>query len=132
MSELYNPLVSIITPFYNVEAYLAETIESVIHQDYVNWELILIDDGSSDASTAIAKSYADKFPSKIFYLEHSNHSNRGAAASRNEGISMAKGELISFLDSDDCLLPNKLQEQVALFKQMPEASVICESTKYWY
>ncbi len=127
-----NPLISIITPVFNVEPYLAETIESVIQQTYSNWELILVDDGSIDNSPAIAKTFASKFPGKIFYFEHPKHTNRGASASRNLGLAKARGALLSFLDSDDYLLPNKLEEQVKIFIQNPTISVVCEATKYWY
>ena len=96
---MYNPLVSVITPVFNVESFLRETIASVLNQQYTNWELILIDDGSTDGSAEIAKSYSSKFPGKIFYYEHEDHVNRGASPSRNLGLAKVKGELISFLDS---------------------------------
>ncbi|MBD0332076.1 MAG: glycosyltransferase family 2 protein, partial [Chitinophagaceae bacterium] len=73
-----SPLVSIVTPFLNVEVFLRDTIESVLEQDYKNWELILVDDGSTDRSTEIAKEYASQYPRQIFYYEHENHSNLGA------------------------------------------------------
>ena len=128
---MYNPLVSVITPVFNVKAFLVETIESVLSQQYNNWELILIDDGSTDGSAQIAKSYSGKFPGKIFYFEHENHVNKGASPSRNLGLSDAKGEVIAFLDSDDYWSPEKLQKQVELLNQNPEASVLCEATNYW-
>ena len=131
MNEIFNPLVSIITPFFNGELYLHETIESVIQQNYTNWELILIDDGSSDNSTTVAKFYSQKFAGKIFYIQHDHHENKGASASRNLGISKARGELVAFLDSDDFWLPEKLQTQVALLQEHPQATVSCEATKYW-
>ncbi|HZF66356.1 MAG TPA: glycosyltransferase family 2 protein, partial [Chitinophagaceae bacterium] len=132
MTKSNESLISIITPVFNVERFLEETIESVLKQSYSNWELLLIDDGSVDNSPAIAKAYANKYPAKIFYLEHEGHINRGASASRNLGLSKARGDLVSFLDSDDILLPDKLKEQVLIFERMPAASVICEATKYWY
>jgi glycosyltransferase involved in cell wall biosynthesis len=131
MNEIFSPLVSIITPFFNGERYLLETIESVIQQKYTNWELILIDDGSSDNSTRVAQSYSQKFAGKIFYIQHDNHENKGASASRNLGISKSRGELLAFLDSDDVWLPEKLQRQVDLLKENPQATVVCEATKYW-
>jgi glycosyltransferase involved in cell wall biosynthesis len=66
MIEPNMPLVSVVIPFFNAEIYLKETIESVLNQDYTDWELILIDDGSSDGSTSIAKEYAEKYLHKIF------------------------------------------------------------------
>lgn len=126
-----HPLISIVTPFFNGRAYLRETIESVVQQSYTNWELLLIDDGSSDNGEEIAKSYSGNFPGKIFYFEHDGHANKGASASRNLGIAQSRGELVAFLDSDDLWLPEKLEKQVALFLSNPEADVICEATKYW-
>lgn len=126
------PLVSIITPFLNAEKFLEECINSVLTQTYSNWELILIDDGSWDSSTNIAKRYAEMYPDKIFYREHEGHENRGASASRNMGIQISKGEYIAFLDSDDIYLPNKLQDQVVLLNACPDAGMLYAATEYWY
>ena len=125
-------LVSVIIPFFNAELYLKDTIESVISQRYKNWELILVDDGSTDKSTIIAQDFVSKYPEQIFYTEHEGHANKAAAASRNVGLTKAKGELVAFLDADDIWLPNKLEEQVAIFKTHPEVKLVCESSKYWY
>ncbi len=115
----------------NAESFLEETIESVIHQEYTNWELLLIDDGSSDASTAIAKEYSSKYPGKIIYLEHEGHVNKAAAASRNLGITKANGELAALLDADDIWLPQYLKQQMAIFQNNPQISMLCEATRYW-
>lgn len=132
MPDNQPPYVSVIIPFYNEEAFLVETINSVIHQEYDNWEAILVDDNGSEQCTAIAKDYQRKYPGKIVYADHPNHSNRGPAASRNLGIACAKGELVAFLDADDVWLPNKLKEQVQLFQQHPGVSMVCETSTYWY
>jgi glycosyltransferase involved in cell wall biosynthesis len=126
------PLVSIITPFLNTEKFFEECIESVLKQTYENWELLLVDDGSFDNSTKIAKRYANKHPQKIYYQEHQNHQNCGASASRNLGIQMSKGEYIAFLDSDDTYLPKKLEDQVALLNLQPQAGMLYASTEYWH
>ena len=126
------PLVSIITPFLNREMFLEKSIKSVLSQTYKHWELILVDDGSSDESTKIAKHYSSLYQEKIFYLEHKDHQNLGASASRNFGIKRSKGEYIAFLDSDDVYLSNKLEDQVALLNEQPEAGMLYSSTKYWY
>lgn len=126
------PLVSVITCFLNVEKFLAEMIQSVLAQDYTNWELILVDDGSTDNSTAIAQKYAADFPNKIFYHEHPGHTNKGASASRNVAIRLAKGEFLTFLDGDDVFLPQFLSQQINLQRQHPTAGLICEATEYWY
>src|SRR5688572_12616840 len=102
------PKISVITCFLNTELYIRETIESVLKQDYNNWELLLIDDGSVDRSTGIAKEFAAKYPDKIIYLEHENHINKGSGASRNLGIKKTSGTLIAFLDADDVWLPDML------------------------
>ena len=109
------PLVSVIIPFYNAGAWLDEAIKSVLHQTYTNWEIILIDDGSLKEDTVIAKSYASKFPERIFYVQHDGRINRGLTVSRNVGIQHAQGELIAFLDADDFWLPEKLQHQLNIF-----------------
>src|SRR5215203_7510694 len=128
---MYNPLVSVITPVFNVKSFLAETIESVINQQYGNWELILVDDGSTDGSAELARAFSRNYSSKIFYFEHEKNVNKGASPSRNLGLSHARGELIAFLDSDDIWLTEKLQKQVELLSQNPDATVLCEATNYW-
>ena len=125
-----NPLVSIIIPFYNAEKFLAEAIQSVLEQTYVNWELLLIDDGSTDSSSNIAREYARK--KRIHYIEHPSHQNRGACASRNAGASIATGEYIAFLDSDDVWLPDKLRQQLNVFDRVPDAAMVCGPAFYWF
>ena len=125
-------LVSVIISFLNEEHFLREAVESVFSQDYVNWELILIDDGSTDKSTKIAKELAANNPRKVIYTEHPHHGNMGLSASRNHGISLAHGELIAILDADDVWSPAKLRHQVDLITAYPEVSMICEASEYWY
>ena len=125
------PKVSIITCFLNVGQLLEEAVESVVAQTYQNWELWLIDDGSTDSSTDIAKKYAARYPGKIFYLEHAGHANIGASASRNVGVERCAGDLIAFLDGDDVWLPDLLGELVGLLQQHA-AAMVCEATEYWY
>lgn len=124
--------VSVIIPFFNEERFLEETIQSVLAQTYAHWEILLIDDGSSDGSTALAKAYAARYSDKIFYIEHQGHANKGLSATRNAGIAKAKGSLIALLDADDVWLPQKLQKQVAIFAQNPDVALLCESSLYWY
>ena len=102
-----NPLVSIIIPVYNVEKYIEETVRSVIGQTYLNWELILIDDGSSDQTYQILQDFTDE-RIKIYQ----NDKNRGPSYTRNRGLSLAKGEYIAFLDSDDLWEKEKLSKQL--------------------
>ncbi|MBD0332795.1 MAG: glycosyltransferase family 2 protein [Chitinophagaceae bacterium] len=126
------PLVSAIIIFLNGEKYLEEAIQSVITQTYQNWELLLVDDGSTDNSTAMALNYEQQWPGKIKYLQHDGHQNRGMSATRNLGIKHAKGEFIGFLDADDVWLPNKLEEQVHIFHKYPQCRMIYGRTQIWY
>ena len=125
-------LVSVITPFLNAEKYLEEAIESVIAQTYPHWELILMDDGSTDRSTEIAQRYCAAYPEKIFYLCHENHVNRGGSASRNVAFRKARGQYIAYVDADDIFLPNKLKDQVEILNSQPTAGSLYSSTEYWY
>jgi glycosyltransferase involved in cell wall biosynthesis len=126
------PLVSIVMIFFDEEKFLPAAIESVFAQTYENWELLLVDDGSSDGSTEIALRHAEQCPEKIRYLEHDQHRNRGASAARNLGISNAKGKYIAFLDADDVWLPQKLDHQVEILNSQPEAAMLCGATQWWY
>lgn len=103
-----NELVSIITPSYNTAGFIAETIESVLAQSYDNWELIIVDDCSTDNTDVIV----DRFLSdpRIRYIK--NDRNSGAAVSRNRALREAKGKWIAFLDSDDLWMTDKLEKQV--------------------
>ena len=105
---IYNPLISIIIPVYNTKRYLDETIGSVLKQTYENWELILVDDGSTDGSVDLIKDYCNS-DIRIRLIEQAN---AGQGAARNNGIRQAKGELIAFLDSDDLWTPEKLTIQL--------------------
>jgi glycosyltransferase involved in cell wall biosynthesis len=132
MNKGKTPLVSVITSFLNEERFLEEAILSVIQQQFTDWELILMDDGSTDKSTQIAKEYSEKYPDKVIYLEHEGHANKSTAFSRNFAISKARGELIAFLDGDDIWLPAKLAKQVELMQKHPQVSMLFEASEYWY
>jgi glycosyltransferase involved in cell wall biosynthesis len=118
--------------FLNAEKYIEEAIESVLKQSYSNWELILVDDGSTDRSTSIARRYAAGHGDRIRYVEHEGHENRGMSASRNLGVSFGTGEYVSFLDSDDMWLPGRLEHFVALVRAFPEAGMVYGPTLYWF
>lgn len=111
---MFKPLVSIIMPAFNVERYVSESIESVISQTFQDWELIIIDDCSTDRTFEIASNFA-KGDERIQALM--NELNFGGAQTRNKGIEVAKGKYIAFLDSDDLWLPNKLAEQIAFMEE---------------
>lgn len=107
-------LVSIVTPMHNAVNTIALTIQSVQKQTYENWEMIIVDDCSSDESVQIAKNYAEE-DTRIIVI--SNPTNMGVAKTRNFAIEHAKGQYIAFLDSDDLWRPNKLDIQLALMKE---------------
>jgi glycosyltransferase involved in cell wall biosynthesis len=123
------PRVSVIAIFFNAEAYLGEAIRSVLAQDYQHFELLLVDDGSTDASAAIAQNHVDS--ERVRVLHHPAHANRGATASRNLGIQEAKGELIAFIDADDRWRPHKLREQVELLDALPQVDAVCGAVNFW-
>lgn len=127
-----DPLVSVVVPFWNARPFLAEAIESVIAQTFPSWELLLIDDGSSDGSSEIVRRYAERSPERIRYLEHDRHQNRGVAASRNLGICHARAPYVAFLDADDVWFPNKLARQTAILDAEPEAAMVCGPSLFWY
>ena len=118
-------LVSIITPVYNGEKHLAETIMSVLAQSYENWEMLIVDDGSKDRSAAIAKSFADKDPRIKVICQ----SNRGCTAARNHGIREASGRYFCLLDSDDLWDPDFLKEQLALLAR-EHVFFVCAAYRY--
>lgn len=102
-------LVSIITPSYNSSNFIEETINSVLNQTYENWEMIIVDDCSTDNSVEIINEYLEK-DNRIKLLV--NEKNKGAAETRNEALKIAKGRFIAFLDSDDLWNCNKLEKQI--------------------
>lgn len=116
-------LVSIITPCYNGEKYISETIKSVMGQSYTNWEMLIIDDGSKDHSAEIVNSFARK-DQRIKLIQQEN---KGSAAARNNGIRCAEGQYIALLDADDLWLPEFLEKQIAYMKKK---NAICVSCAY--
>jgi glycosyltransferase involved in cell wall biosynthesis len=125
-------LVSVVIPFLNAERFLEEAIESVFAQSHTAWELLLVDDGSTDGSTEIARRCARRYPHKVCYLEHEGHRNIGKSTSRNVGLYAARGEYVAFLDADDVFLPEKLEHQIALLEKHPEAGMVYGRSRYWF
>lgn len=110
-------LISVIIPVYNGEAFLSETIESVFKQTYQNFEIIIIDDGSTDKSGEICQSFGDSV--SYFY-----QNNCGAGQARNNGFKKSNGDFVAFLDTDDYWLPTKLEKQVAVLQANQEFDAV--------
>ena len=125
------PLVSVIIIFLNGEAYIREAIDSVLAQTYARWELVLVDDGTTDGATAIAKEFAAEHPERIVYTEHPGHENRGMSASRNAGLALARGAYIAFLDADDIWLPDRLDIHVKVMERHPGVAMSLAPTLIW-
>ena len=126
------PIVSVVVTFLNAASFLHQAIQSVVSQSYDRWELLLVDDGSTDDSGRIAKSWVRDHPARMQYLQHADHSNRGVSAARNLGIRHASGDLVAFLDADDVWLQEKLERQVSLLTAHPDAGMIYGRTEYWH
>jgi glycosyltransferase involved in cell wall biosynthesis len=126
------PLVSVVIIFLNAERFLEEAVQSVIAQSYPHWELLLVDDGSSDGGSAIARAWAAREPERVRYLEHPGHRNHGMSASRNLGLRHARGEYLALLDADDVWLPAKLERQVAILGANPAAALLFGAPLYWF
>lgn len=108
-----NDLVSVIMPSYNTSKYISDSIQSVVNQTYKNWELIIVDDCSTDNTIEIVKPFLKD--NRIVFLR--NEKNCGAAVTRNVALKLAKGRYIAFLDSDDLWLPEKLEKQLIFMKE---------------
>lgn len=119
-----SPLVSIIIPVYNAASHLEQCLQSAVNQTWKKKEIILVDDGSSDPSLQIAKPYENEY-CKIITQE-----NKGAAAARNTGIKHAKGSYIQFLDADDILSLDKIENQVKLIGSQLDKLVVCNTVQF--
>lgn len=126
------PRVSIIIPFLNPEiAYFEEAVESVFAQEFREWELLLVNDGSGPRATHFAETLARRHPSRVRLLAHPGGSNKGVATSRSLGLEHARGDLIACLDSDDVWKPEKLSEQVRILDATPHVDMIFGRSLYW-
>jgi glycosyltransferase involved in cell wall biosynthesis len=118
------PLVSILTPCYNCEKWLSETIDSALAQTWENIEVIVVDDGSTDDSLAIAKRYESNLVKVI------SQTNQGASAARNVAYRSSAGEFIQYLDADDVLAPDKIERQVDILQNSPKMLTTCEWARF--
>ena len=116
-----NPLVSVLIPVYNTEKYLPACLESIAGQTYPNLQVVVVDDGSKDASLSIAQEYAAKHP----FIEVYHQENAGVAAARNNLLSHVKGEYVLFVDSDDWIEPDMVDFLVKKAKEYKVDMVTC-------
>lgn len=116
-----DPRVSVLMGVYNGERFLDSAIASIVGQSYRNWELIVVDDASTDSSLAVATSWRER-DARVRVLEHAT--NRGLAVSLNEAFAVARGELIARMDADDVSLPQRLQKQVRFLDAHPDVAVL--------
>lgn len=118
-----NEMVSIITPTYNSERYIASAIRSVLNQTYTEWEMIIVDDGSTDRTLDIIQSFAIRDPRiRLIILP----SNGGVSNARNTAIKHSRGRYVAFLDSDDIWLPNKLERQIRFMREKNVPFCYCQ------
>lgn len=117
--------------FLNARPFFAQAVQSVLDQTYRQWELLLVDDGSTDGTAELARDFAARFPDRVRYLHHPGHQNLGMSASRNLGIQESSGSMIGFLDADDVWLPEKLAVQTGILFSQPQAGMVCGPTEYW-
>ncbi|MBA3284178.1 MAG: glycosyltransferase family 2 protein [Nitrosopumilus sp.] len=120
-------MISVIIPCYNSEDYVSRAIDSVLNQTYKNYEIILVDNNSTDTTFNVLEKYKAVYPDIIKVFQENK---KGAAAARNKGLYQAKGEWIQFLDSDDELLPKKLEHQISLTKGSDINLIIGSWIKY--
>lgn len=119
------PLISIIVPAYNAEAFILDAIKSITAQCYPALEILIVDDGSQDSTVALVR---EACPSAIIIQQ----TNAGAAAARNTGLKAARGKFLCFLDADDCWLPGKLEAQIKHLKQYPETGAVFHQWFIWH
>ena len=126
------PSFTVIMIFLNAAPYIDEAIGSVLAQTETSWELVLVDDGSTDESTAVARAYAQRFPGQVRYIEHAGHVNLGMSAARNAGLAVARGDYIAFLDADDVYLPERLARHREILDAHPDVDVVQSRLEDWY
>ena len=119
---------TIIISSYNYENYIKETIESVINQTYTNWEMVIVDDGSTDNSVEVIKSYCQK-DDRIKLFQHENEVNKGIVETVKLGISKANTEWIVFIESDDIITPNYLEKKYEIIKKNKDVNYIFNQTE---
>lgn len=126
------PQVTAIIVVRNGEDYIREAIDSILQQSFTDWELLIVDDASTDGTTDIVRSYERSLPDKVRLLFHHDGQNHGIGASRNRALGEARGGYIAFLDADDIWLPDKLSEQVAIMAADQALGMVYGRTLIWH
>ncbi len=122
-SEAANPRASVIVPVYNGAAFIGDAIESILAQGYAPLEVLVVDDGSTDATADVVRSFRNR-------VRYFRQDNAGPAAARNRGLALASGELIAFLDADDLWPDRKLEAQARYLREHPETDVVLGRIEY--
>lgn len=117
------PRVSVVTPAYNRSRWLGEALESALTQDFAPFEVVVVDDGSTDDTPRVVRSFGDR-------VRYHRQDNAGQSAAVNRGVELARGDLVAFLDSDDAWLPGKLRRQVPMLDGDPGAAVLYAEVEY--
>lgn len=117
---------------FNTAEYVGEAIESILQQETSRvWQLLFVDDGSTDATLAIAEQYAERLPDRVQVFVHEGNANRGISASRNLALQHARGRVVAFLDSDDVWLPHHLETMTTLLDSMPHVAMVYAEAERW-
>lgn len=124
------PKVSVVMPFFNGANYIRESVDSVFAQDLTDWELVMVDDGSTDGSSGIAARLADE-DERVIVVYHPDRQNHGLAESRVVGSNHASGDYLIFLDHDDLLAPDALSSMANVLDRNPRAAAVFAATIYW-
>ncbi|VXD18796.1 Glycosyl transferase [Planktothrix serta PCC 8927] len=116
-NTLETPRISVVIPAYNCDRYIGQAVESILNQTYSADEIIVVDDGSQDNTRQVLQPYSDS-------IRYVYQPNQGVSVARNQGLSLARGEFIVFLDADDIFLPDKLETQLAIFEKQPQLGLV--------
>ena len=127
MEEINTPLVSIIVPCYNYGHLLGETLNNILEQSYKNWECIIVDDGSTDNTSSIAKEFVRNNQQFLYVFQK----NAGLSAARNTGLHHSNGSFIQLLDADDFIESNKLHSQINVFIEYPNSDIVYSEVRYF-
>ncbi len=122
-----SPLVSIIVPCYNYGHLLGETLNNILEQSYENWECIIVDDGSTDNTSSVAKEFVKNYKQFTYVFQK----NAGLSAARNTGLHHSKGSFIQLLDSDDYIESHKLLSQINVFVEHPNTEIVYSEVRYF-